>query len=57
VRSKPKRSRDRDGLHHRVLLGYEQEEGDGTDKQAPDVSQRGESSRRPVASADWSSAS
>jgi hypothetical protein len=34
VRSKPKRSRDGDVLHHRVLLGYEHEEGDGSDKRA-----------------------
>jgi hypothetical protein len=50
--SQPRR-RGGGGLHRRVLLGYEQEEEDGTDKQAPDVSQRGERARLRVASADW----
>jgi hypothetical protein len=50
--SQPRR-RGRGGLHRRVLLGYEQEEEDGTDKRALDVSQRGERTRLRAASADW----
>jgi hypothetical protein len=50
--SQPRR-RGGGGLHCRVLLGYKQEEEDGTDKRAPDMSQRGERTRLWAASADW----
>jgi hypothetical protein len=57
VWSKPKRSRDGDRLHHRVLLGYEHEEGDDadTDKRARGGSdtEREEKGEAASASAGW----